>query len=370
MRKITFVNKTFNMGGPARVCCIWGKSLLDLKHDVELLSDFHENRPISYNFTQRSIFGKSKKSNIITLTYNLFKIINKEDRLFVFNKGDYIIPLFFCKFFLGIKNSKLVYFVHGGTKNFKTYYGNLRTIIMHLTFDKVICLYENYNTDHNYFPKKSFFRKITDLLLPNSYKFIKTKIFFIPNPVNIGIDDLNLKERKKVILSVGRLDEIKRFDLLIRLFNDIKDDIKNWNLEIAGNGDEYDYLKKIIVDFKLSDRVKLLGEIKNIDPLYRRASIFTLASKFEGMPMVILEAIEYGLPVIGFKNDGTDFLIQNDYNGYKSDLNDFNDFKKNLIELANNKNKRELYGRNAKISSKKYHKITLLKKWEDLIANI
>ena len=196
MSKITFVNTTFEMGGPARVCCIWGNCLLDLGHDVELLSDYQEKKSISYNFKQLNIFGNSK-FNILTLTLKLYRIIKGENRLFVFNKGYYISPLFFCNLFLRRKNSKLVYYVHGGTKNFKTYYGNLRTLIMYLTFDKVICLYENYNTEQNYFPKKSFLRKVTDSIIPNYYKHLKAKIFFIPNPVNIKIDSINFKERKK-----------------------------------------------------------------------------------------------------------------------------------------------------------------------------
>ena len=357
------------MGGPARVSCIWGQSIKKLGFDVELLSNYIEHHSISYKFNQNSIFKRKKNINFFNLTLNLFKILKiKRNEILIFNKGNYILPLFLCKILLKQKNNlRFVYYVHGGTKNFKTYYGNFKTKILDLTFDKIVCLYDNYDVNQNYFPVKSLSRKFSDFILRNYYQDIKNKIVIIPNPISFEIDNMDLSIRKKTILSVGRLDKIKRFDILIKAFNDIKNEIVDWNLEIAGDGEEYDNLSNLIRKLKLEKRVILLGEISNIDSIYKKASIFSLASVFEGMPMVILEALEYGLPVVGFKNDGTDFLIESNYNGLKSEIYDFEHFKSNLLLLAKNEKRRNMIAKNAKDSAKKFHKSELIKRWDDIL---
>jgi len=357
------------MGGPARVSCIWGKCLEDLGYKIELISNYNEDNPISYSFSQRNILSKNKRLNTFSLSTGLIKILkDKKHEILVFNKGNYIIPLFICKILLSnFKTNKFVYYVHGGTKNFKTYYGNLKTRIMQFVFDNVVCLYDNYDKTQNFYPPKSILRKITDFLINNNYKSIRQKIVFIPNPINFKIDSINLLNRNKTILSVGRLDPIKRFDLLINSFNEIKDEIKGWNLEIAGDGPEKNKLIHLIDKFELHNRVKLLGEISNVNEIYQRSSIFSLASVFEGMPMVILEAFEHGLPVIGFKNDGTDYLVKNHYNGLKSELYDINDFKSNIKLLVKDEYKRNLFSNNSKLTAKKFHTNVLIKNWNEIL---
>lgn len=357
------------MGGPARVSCIWGKCLEDKGYQVELLSDYYENTSISYEFNQNYILEKSKELHLLNLSMGLINILkSKKEEILVFNKGNYIMPLLICKIFLRkFNNNKFVYYVHGGTKNFRTYYGNFKSKIINIVFDKVVCLYDNYETEQNFFPAKSFMRKITDVILSNNYIELKRKIVLIPNPINFKINSTNSLNPSKTILSVGRLDKIKRFDLLISAFNQIKDDIKGWNLEIAGGGPEQFKLKNLIDKLQLNDRVKLLGETNNIHEVYQRASIFSLASIFEGMPMVILEAFEHGLPVIGFKNDGTDYLVQNNYNGFKSELYDIENFKSNITLLAKDAKKRNLFSKNSKLTAKKFYTETLINNWNEIL---
>tara|TARA_X000001036_G_C20674624_1_gene803702 strand:+ start:565 stop:1647 length:1083 start_codon:yes stop_codon:yes gene_type:complete len=359
------------MGGPARVSCIWGKCLEEKGYKVELLSDYHEQNSISYKFNQSYILEKSKKLNLINLFFSLFKILkSKKEEILVFNKGNYIIPLLICKILLPqLNNNKLVYYVHGGTKNFKTYYGNFKSRIMEIIFQKVVCLYDNFDKNQNFYPTKSFMRKITDIILTNNYNSLKEKIVFIPNPINFTIDSIKFSNRNKTILSVGRLDKIKRFDLLISAFNEIKNDIVGWNLEIAGGGPEELKLNNLVDELKLHSRVKLLGEITNIHEVYQRASIFSLASIFEGMPMVILEAFEHGLPVVGFKNDGTDFLVKHGYNGLKSDIYDIENFKLNLKILVNETDKRMLFSDNSKLTAKSFHTDQLIKNWDEILKS-
>lgn len=116
------------------------------------------------------------------------------------------------------------------------------------------------------------------------------KIEIIANPVNLV--DVPLKEKKNIILSVGRLDENKNQRLIIEAFALLKS--KDWRLVICGDGECREDLESLIVERKLTETVELTGVVSNISDYYSQAKIFSFASKSEGFPNVILEAMAHG----------------------------------------------------------------------------
>jgi glycosyltransferase involved in cell wall biosynthesis len=104
--------------------------------------------------------------------------------------------------------------------------------------------------------------------------------------------------KEKLILSAGRLTDwrYKGWDTLVYSWARIADKYPDWKICIAGTGAESSkqYIIQLMKDNGIEDRVEFLGHCKNMLELYRRASIFFLSSRSEGMPMVVLEAMSQG----------------------------------------------------------------------------
>jgi glycosyltransferase involved in cell wall biosynthesis len=121
----------------------------------------------------------------------------------------------------------------------------------------------------------------------------------------------------RYVLSVGRLDPIKRFDLLIHAFSDGAP--VESRLAIAGpDGGEGQRLRALVAELGLKERVLLTGSVsdRQIRWMYRHCALFVLASAFEGLPTVVLEAMALGAPVLASDAGGTSYLIRNHLNGY------------------------------------------------------
>lgn len=139
---------------------------------------------------------------------------------------------------------------------------------------------------------------------------------------------------------------------LIDAFKLISDKYNDWKLQIIGDGSQKQILNKKISEYGLQDRVKIKPFTQNIKQEYLQASIYALSSRVEGLPLVLLEAMECGLPIVSFDiepalavlKDGKDSLIARSFN--------VQEFANNLEMLIQDERKREDYGKEAKKMSK------------------
>lgn len=124
-------------------------------------------------------------------------------------------------------------------------------------------------------------------------------------PVQVIYNPLTLVPGKrsqgdsKRFLAVGRFSHRhKGFDLLIEAFNIFAKDNKEWALDIVGEGVEEPLYRKMIADYKLEERITLHPFTNNIQQYYTNAQVYVLSSRWEGMPLVLMEAMSHGLPII------------------------------------------------------------------------
>ena len=118
------------------------------------------------------------------------------------------------------------------------------------------------------------------------------------------------RDSPPVVLSVGRLEKIKNFPLLIRAFSRIQKD-HPVRLVILGEGEERPVLEKLVQDLGLSECVELLGFVDNPFQYMSRASLFVLASDQESSANVLVEAMYCGLPVIATDCAGPREILKN-----------------------------------------------------------
>lgn len=173
----------------------------------------------------------------------------------------------------------------------------------------------------------------------------------IGNPINLINEPP--AQREKIALSVGRLQNTKHFDRLIRIFAKTVHD--GWRLIIVGGDtmkqNNSQSLKQLIKDLQLQDCVELAGNQSNVNQYYLKSSIFVFTSSSEGFPNVIGEAMAAGLPVVSYDCvAGPSDMVKDGINGYLVPVFDDELFKQRLSDLMNDADKRVSMGEAAKKS--------------------
>jgi glycosyltransferase involved in cell wall biosynthesis len=127
----------------------------------------------------------------------------------------------------------------------------------------------------------------------------RTRVEHIPNPVPLS-DAPVADPGAEVVVAAGRLNLQKGFDLLVPAFAAVARRHPGWRLRIYGSGPERARLQAQIDELGAGDQIALLGRSDRLVEAMAEASIFALSSRWEGFPMVLLEAIAIGLPVVSF----------------------------------------------------------------------
>ncbi|MCF2660180.1 glycosyltransferase [Parabacteroides distasonis] len=160
---------------------------------------------------------------------------------------------------------------------------------------------------------------------------IKTPLAVIPNGIDVSEYQCRpadcLSSVKKQIVFLSRIHQKKGIEILINVWENLRIDFPDWNVVIAGNGEEsyIEQLKNVISSKGLSDVVEIIppvfGEAKH--KLYMESSLFVLPTYSENFGMVVAEALACGVPVV--TTNGTPWQELNDENiGWCVDLSEQN----------------------------------------------
>lgn len=124
-----------------------------------------------------------------------------------------------------------------------------------------------------------------------------------------------LPEGLRLIGSVGRLTEQKDYKTLLEAFALVQKDVSNLCLVIVGDGELRSSLEAQAKDLKIDPHILFLGTQPDAAQIMREFDLFVLPSRWEGLPLVILESMEAGTPIIATDIPGTRDLIQNNLTG-------------------------------------------------------
>lgn len=192
------------------------------------------------------------------------------------------------------------------------------------------------------------------------------KTYVIPNPIR-KLKKFNF-QRKNLIISIGRLDKQKGHDVLIRSFSYFEKKYPDWSLEVYGEGPEKQNLILLIKQLNLQSKVFLKGKTNDVEKVLSTAGIFVLASRFEGFPNALLEAMSLGCPVVSTNcKSGPSEIIKNNENGYLVNVDDELQMSDKISFLIENPNKREEIGNHAKSIKDLYSQDQIMAQWTDLI---
>ena len=212
------------------------------------------------------------------------------------------------------------------------------------------------------------------VLTPDEFKYIKSSnVICIPNALKIEQQVFVKPVRARIVIAAGRLNQVKGFDNLINIWKDIKRQDPSWLLYIFGDGDDNykDYLQLLIRNNDLSEHVFLKGSSSDLDSEFLKASIFVCASHTESFGMVLIEAMNCGLPVVSYDCPfGPRYIVENSIDGFLVDNQNEEQFKKALIKLMQSKELRTSMSINAKKKALIYSEDRIMNKWLDLFNKV
>lgn len=177
--------------------------------------------------------------------------------------------------------------------------------------------------------------------------------------------------QSKVILSVGHLLRNKGHHRVVEIAAKILPQRPDWEWVICGEGPERPALESAIREAGLEGRVLLPGLTKDMDAQYQKAAMLVLTSDMEGLPMTLLEAKGWGLPLIAFDiMTGPSDIIDDGVNGYLIDPFDLDAMAQRLAQLMDDDGLRCNMAAGSVIGMDKFSEDKLLDTWEHLLKEI
>jgi glycosyltransferase involved in cell wall biosynthesis len=191
----------------------------------------------------------------------------------------------------------------------------------------------------------------------------------IPNtvrPLGGGKADLS----RKTVLAAGRFANQKGFDLLLPAWARVVQEHPDWRLRLCGSGTLKKQLKAQIRELELQDFVSFEGPADMADAM-SNASIFALSSRFEGFPLILLEAMSKGMAVVSFDcPTGPAEIIDQRRNGILVPLGDINAFAAALCEMIEDEELRRACGAAAVDTAAEYTIEAVGRRWEALLEDL
>lgn len=339
-------------------------ALSEVGHQVEILSFYKANETLPYQVNtnikihfwhtlSESAFKAQICRNVFSKIYykNCYKFILNAQVHFDFRDFDVVIA----------NDSTYIPFLkHKFTRYIR---------LIHLNFSI-------YNTRNNFFHTLVVLSSKELSIWGQYHKDIRVIPNFLPI---ISTEQTDLKQ--KSIISVGRMDrgDQKGFLRLIDIWALLQQSLQSsvpppqlhsWQLVIVGDGDMKNEIETKIKDLGLQDSIILKPFTKDIESEYLNASIYAMASYFEGFGMVLAEASSYALPCIAFDvKTGPSDIIDDGKSGYLIKDNDLQDYANKLIALMDSESLRKDMGKNAKAKmQEQFSKEAIMPLWEEVLG--
>lgn len=152
------------------------------------------------------------------------------------------------------------------------------------------------------------------------------------------------------ILHIGRFFEQKNHSEMIEIFENCLNTNKTLKLYLVGNGELLEETKELVKKKKIEKNVIFLGTMDECYKMMNETDIFILPSKWEGMPMTIIEAMGSGIPCVAYPVGGIPNMIQDGINGYLPKTKE--EFTADILNLCSNERLRANIGQEALKTSK------------------
>lgn len=373
MKIVYSILGTFNSGGMERVLANKANYLADAGYDITIVTTDQQGRKsyfemdsrikhIDLGINYREDINKNAFKKVLLFLLKQKKHKQKLEEVLYNLKADIVISLF-------DNDAPLIYKIKDGSKKIleihfsrfkRIQYGrkgilgiidkwrNINDLRLAKQYDRFVVLTEE---------DKSFWGNLSNIeVVPNANSFIPAT-------------QASLEHNR--VIAVGRYDYQKGFDELIKIWKKIYAGNPNWRLDIFGDGPLKGELQNLIENLNLSGIVQLHPPVKNIEREYLESSILVMTSRYEGLPMALLEAQVCGLPMVAYAcKCGPKDIIQDGINGYLIPEGDQQLMSERLLKLMNDTELRKSMGNKAFLLSDNFSEGRVMKKWLNIFEDI
>lgn len=371
---ILFILNYYRVGGVQTVTHVLANKFIQEGHNSYIYCLNRKEGEVSPSLLEEVQINYSELKNEVDIVLDLKSYLVENSIDFVVNQYAHLVdPIRFIK--KASKNLSIpiisVYHNSPGTVNLIKEKNRLKKVY--------------YVLKAKYSMRYVFKRTNSFILLSNSFtskfkRFINVenidKVSVISNPITVPDSEYNFKQSKKQkeIIYIGRLDyNQKRVDRIIDTWSLLEHDFPDWKLTIVGDGPCMEELKKHVKKLKLFN-VNFQG-FKEPYEYYRRSSILILTSEYEGFPLVVGEAMSFGVvPVVYGSYSSVYDIISNNEDGIiiPYNKNGFNHhvMSAGLKDIMNNRIKLESLSEKAIKKSLNYSIELIYANWVELINNL
>lgn len=197
------------------------------------------------------------------------------------------------------------------------------------------------------------------------------RVHVIPNFIDLPPAAPAHRGGTKRLLTVGRMRRQKGLDLLLEAFAASQARQQGWTLRIIGDGPEREAVMEAHRRLGLGDAVEFPGRTKAIWEEYAEADVYVMSSRFEGFPMVLLEAMAIGMPVISYDcPTGPAELISDGANGLLLPPEDVPALTRAIDRMAADEGLRHRLGYVARGVRTRYAPDRVLARWDELFSQV
>lgn len=192
----------------------------------------------------------------------------------------------------------------------------------------------------------------------------------IPNARSFKFDS-PAELRNKSVIAVGRYCYQKSLDKLIEAWSIVCKEVDDWKLHLVGDGEDREQLIKQVEELGLTEKVVLGRAETDMKSVYSNASILALSSRYEGLPMVLLEAQAAGMPVVSFAcKCGPKDVLTDGVDGVLVREGDIEGLAMGLLRLIKDSQLRKQMGAAAYKNSERFSEERVMRQWVELFNDV
>lgn len=374
MIKIIYcIPATYNSGGMERVLANKANWLVRNGYDVSILTTDQMARRPFFDFDSRIQFydlginyeennGKSFLNKLIHYPFKQWKHKNALKRILMEQNADVVVSMFGndASILPGINDgSRTVLEIHFsrfkrqqyGRKGIWKIVDDIRSrndLKVVSKFDRFVVLTEE---------DKGYWGDLQNIqVIPNARTFV------FDHPAELT---------EKKVIAVGRYCYQKALDRLIDAWSIVCQSVSDWKLYLVGDGEDRVSLQQQIERLGLSDKVILGRAETDMPSVYTDASILALSSRYEGLPMVLLEAQAAGLPIVSFEcKCGPRDVLTDGEDGFLVKEGDVETLAAKIRELIIDEDLRRRMGAEAYKNSKRFSEEKVMTQWVELFNEV
>ena len=182
-------------------------------------------------------------------------------------------------------------------------------------------------------------------------------------------DEVSPLDEKRCI-AAGRLESQKNFKDLITAWKTVDARHPDWKLSVYGDGSQKESLQDQIDSMGLKGKVTLKGRTNDVRKELLGSSCLVMSSRFEGFPMILLEALATGLPIVSYDcPKGPSEIVTIGANGYLAKVGDTGTLAQGICSVIANEELRKRFGAESKRRSENFSLEKTMEKWDALFKS-